>query len=94
MIISHEQVETMAFLNQIELSAEEKEQYTAQLNVILKYARILEQLDTSQVAPMVHVLPLFNVWREDEVGVGLDREQALQNAPESEEGYFKVPRIL
>jgi aspartyl-tRNA(Asn)/glutamyl-tRNA(Gln) amidotransferase subunit C len=94
MIITREQAEHIALLSRLELTEAEKEQYTAQLNSILEYAKILVKLDTSQVEPMVHVLPLSNVLREDQIGNSLDQELVLQNAPDRVEGFFKVPRIV
>lgn len=94
MIITREQAEHIALLSRLELTEAEKEQYTAQLNSILEYAKILVKLDTSKVEPMVHVLPLSNVLREDQIGNSLDQELVLQNAPDRVEGFFKVPRIV
>jgi aspartyl-tRNA(Asn)/glutamyl-tRNA(Gln) amidotransferase subunit C len=94
MIITREQVEYVARLGRLKLTEAEQKQYTAQLNSILEYARLLDKLDTSDVEPMAHVLPLNNVFREDAAGACLDRELALQNAPDRVEGLFKVPRIV
>jgi aspartyl-tRNA(Asn)/glutamyl-tRNA(Gln) amidotransferase subunit C len=55
---------------------------------------VLGELDTENVKPTAHVLPLKNVFREDVVKPSLDRDLALSNAPEREDGYFKVPKIL
>ena len=93
-IITKEQVEYVALLGRLKLTEEEQEQYTAQLNSILEHSKILDQLDTADVEPMAHVLPLNNVFREDRVGDCLDRELVLQNAPDRVEGFFKVPRIM
>ena len=84
----------MARLGRLKLTEAEQKQYTAQLNSILEHVRILDKLDTSDVEPMAHVLPLNNVFREDKAGACLDRELALQNAPDQVEGLFKVPRIV
>ncbi len=54
----------------------------------------LQELDTTGVAPLAHVIPLFNVFREDEVQEGLPRDEALENAPAREDGNFLVPRII
>lgn len=84
----------MALLARLELTEEEKERYTSQLNVILEHVRKLNRLDTSQVEPMAHVLPLQNVFREDVIQESMDRDLVLQNAPAREGGTFKVPRII
>lgn len=92
--ISKQDVEHVALLARLELSEEEKEAYTQQLNSILGYMEKLNALDTNNVEPTAHVLPMDNVFREDKVDSGLPREKALQNAPAVEEGQFKVPRIV
>jgi len=92
--ISREQVEYVANLSRLELSKEEKERFAAQLGQILEYVEKLNELDTSGVAPMVHAIERENVWRQDASGGSLSREEALQNAPESAEGCFRVPRII
>lgn len=94
MIITIKDVEHVAMLARLELSEEEKQSYTKSLNAILEYMEVLNRLDTSQVEPTAHVLPLQNVFREDNLHVCLDKELALANAPEEEKGCFKVPRIV
>ena len=94
MILSRKEVEHVALLARLELTEEEKEAYTHQLNAILDFMRQLDELDTSGVEPMAHVLPLVNVMREDEVRPGLSREEALAGAPDADQGQFRVPKIV
>lgn len=94
MNISKEQVEYVARLARLELTEEEKEKYTQQLNSILGYVRMLEKLDTSAVEPLAHVLPLQNVFRPDETGECLTPDEVLDNAPERLGDFFKVPKIV
>ncbi|HML35100.1 Asp-tRNA(Asn)/Glu-tRNA(Gln) amidotransferase subunit GatC [Sporomusa sphaeroides] len=94
MKINRQDVETVALLSRLEMTPEELEAYAGQLNAILEYADILNKLDTKGVEPTAHVLPLKNVMRPDEVKPSLPRELALTNAPEAEDGYFKVPKIM
>lgn len=94
MAISRKDVEHVADLARLDLSGEEMEEFTGQLNAILKYAEKLGGLDTSAVEPTSHVLPLANVMREDEVRPSWPIEQVLANAPDEEEGQFKVPAVL
>lgn len=94
MQIDKKQVEYVARLARLTLTEEEKETYTSQLNDILDYAAKLDQLDTKDIVPTAHVLPLKNVLREDKTGHCLDQERVLANAPEKEEGMFKVPRVI
>lgn len=94
MRITANDVEHVAKLSRLYLSEEEKENYTQTLNSILEYMEILNRVDTCEVEPTAHVLPLKNVFREDKLHKCLDRELALANAPEEEDGCFKVPRII
>jgi aspartyl-tRNA(Asn)/glutamyl-tRNA(Gln) amidotransferase subunit C len=92
--ISVKDVEHVADLARLDLSEEEKDRYAGQLNAILKYAEKLNELDTDGVEPTSHVLPLANVMREDEVRPSWPVEKVLANAPDEEDGQFKVPAVL
>lgn len=94
MSITAKDVEHVANLARLDLSAEEKEQFAGQLNAILKYAEKLNELDTANVEPTSHVLPLSNVMREDEVRPSWPIEKVLSNAPDEEDGQFKVPAVI
>ncbi|MCP1312601.1 Asp-tRNA(Asn)/Glu-tRNA(Gln) amidotransferase subunit GatC [Paenibacillus tyrfis] len=94
MSITVKDVEHVAALARLELSDREKEQFTEQLNAILKYAGQLEQLNTDDVEPTSHAMPLVNVMREDEVRPSLQIEKVLLNAPDEEDGQIKVPAVL
>ncbi len=93
-MLTKEQVEHVALLARLELNEEEKDKYARQLNDILGYIEMLDRLDTENVPPMAHVLPLQNVFREDRVGEHMSNEDALANAPAREEGSFRVPKIV
>lgn len=88
------EVEHVALLARLELTDEEKEMYAGQLSAILEYAGMLDELDTEKVTPTAHVLPLRNVYREDRAGEHLPLEKTMQNAPERDGSYFKVPKIV
>ncbi|MHB8066835.1 MAG: Asp-tRNA(Asn)/Glu-tRNA(Gln) amidotransferase subunit GatC [Desulfobaccales bacterium] len=94
MALTREEVLHVAQLARLALEPAEVELFTRQLNDILAYVEKLQELDTTGVTPMAHVLPVFNAFREDAVQAGLPREEALENAPEREEGTFVVPRII
>ena len=94
MRITPEEVEHVAHLARLYLSAEEVEAYTKQLGEILDYVAELQELDTKDVAPMSHALSLVNAMRDDKVEGSLPNEEALANGPETEEGAFVVPRII
>jgi aspartyl-tRNA(Asn)/glutamyl-tRNA(Gln) amidotransferase subunit C len=68
--------------------------YTTQLAAVLEHAEDVEALDLAGVAPMAHPLPLRNVFRPDEPIAGLDRDEVLAQAPDAENGRFRVPAIL
>jgi aspartyl-tRNA(Asn)/glutamyl-tRNA(Gln) amidotransferase subunit C len=94
MSISINDVEHVAKLARLELNDTEKQQFTEQLNAILKYAEQLTELDTEGVEPTSHAMPLVNVMREDETKPSLPLEKVLLNAPDEEDGQFKVPAVL
>jgi aspartyl-tRNA(Asn)/glutamyl-tRNA(Gln) amidotransferase subunit C len=94
MSITSNDVEHVAKLARLELSDAEKEQFTGQLNAILKYAEKLNGLDTDDVEPTSHVLPIVNVMRPDVQRESLPVEKVLLNAPDEEDGQFKVPAVL
>ncbi|ADG81737.1 glutamyl-tRNA(Gln) amidotransferase subunit C [Thermincola ferriacetica] len=93
-MLTKAQVEHVALLARLELTEEEKEMYASQLNDILNHVEALNKLDTTDIPPTAHVLPLRNVMREDKVCEHLPNEEALANAPAREDGYFKVPKIV
>jgi len=94
MALSREEVLHVAELARLSLSPEEIELFTVQLNEILEYVEKLQELDTSGVAPLAHVIPLFNVFREDLVRESLPLDAVLENAPAREDGNFLVPRVI
>ena len=93
-MITKEDVDHVALLGRLELTGEEREMYTRQLNDILEHFQALERLNTENVLPTAHVLPLKNVYREDWAGQHLSREEVLANGPDVEENCFKVPKIV
>ena len=93
-IISDETIEYVGILAKLELSDEEKEQAKKDNSNMLDYINTLSELDTSGVEPMSHVFPVNNVFREDVVTNGDDREEILANAPEAKEGAFVVPKTF
>ena len=87
-------VEHVAQLARLALSEDEIEQFTRELGVILEHAQEVAGLDTHDVPPTAHPLPLVNVLRPDEVHPSLDRDEVLAMAPDAEDNRFRVPRIL
>jgi aspartyl-tRNA(Asn)/glutamyl-tRNA(Gln) amidotransferase subunit C len=88
------EVEHVARLARLALDADEKERMRSQLDAILGYVEQLRRVDTDGVEPTAHVLPLVNVLREDEVRPSYPFEAMLANAPDAQDGQFRVPRIL
>lgn len=89
-----EQVAHVARLARLELSPEELERYTEQLDAVLAYAAEIADLDIGDLEPMSHPLPLSNVLRDDHVAACLDRDSVLAAAPAAEDHRFRVPRLL
>lgn len=94
MSITKKDVDHVAKLARLDLNDTEKDLFTDQLNAILKYAEQLNQLNTEGVVPTSHAMPLVNVMREDVAKPSLPIEKVLQNAPDHEDGQFKVPAVL
>lgn len=90
-IISDETIEYVGILAKLELSDEEKEAAKSDMGRMLDYIDKLNELDTSGVEPMSHVFPVNNVFREDVVTNGDDRENMLANAPQQRGGQYEVP---
>jgi aspartyl-tRNA(Asn)/glutamyl-tRNA(Gln) amidotransferase subunit C len=87
-------VEHVASLARLSFTADEKKKLVAELNTILEYMEQLNELDTSNVEPLSHVIELSNVFREDLLKPGLSREEALRNAPAKTGKFFKVPKVI
>ena len=92
--ITDETIDYVGILAKLELSAEEKEQAKKDLVEMLDYIDQLGELDTTGVEPMSHVFPVHNVFREDVVTNGDDRDSILKNAPEEKDGMFLVPNTF
>ncbi len=92
--IDRELVRKVAKLSRLELTEAEIEEFTGQLGAILEYMDKMNELDTTNVEPLAHCLPISNVLREDIVKESLGTEKTLANAPERDGDFFKVPKIL
>jgi aspartyl-tRNA(Asn)/glutamyl-tRNA(Gln) amidotransferase subunit C len=84
----------IAALSRLSLSQEEIETFGSQLNGIIEYVGQLNGLDTSGIEPTSHVIPLNNVMRDDLTRPSLPVEEALKNAPDSTEKFYRVPKII
>ena len=92
-MITKDDVRHVAKLARLELTEEETEKYSKQLGDILKYVEQMNEVDTSNVEPLSHVVDFNNVMREDEIHYDCSKEELMMNAPEEENGFFKVPKI-
>ena len=93
-VITDETIDYVGILAKLELSDEEKKQAKKDMENMLDYIDMLNNLDTEGVEPMSHVFPVHNVFREDVVANGDEREKILANAPAEKEGAFKVPKTV
>ena len=92
--IDETQVRKVAKLARLELTEAEVAEFTSQLSAILDYVEKMNELDTSDVEPLAHCLPISNVFRRDCVKESLGTEKTLANAPQRDESFFIVPKIL
>lgn len=92
--INQAQVRKVAKLARLELTDREVEEFTGQLGAILDYVNTMNRLNTVDVEPLGHCLPISNRFREDVVQPSLGPEEALANAPDRDGDFFKVPKIL
>ncbi|MCE8422647.1 MAG: Asp-tRNA(Asn)/Glu-tRNA(Gln) amidotransferase subunit GatC [Candidatus Methanoperedens sp.] len=94
-MITKKDLEHIGWLARLELSDDDKEKYTPKLNSVLDYFNELDEVDTEGVEPTYHVLQLYNVFRDDEPGIGsITQEEALSNAPKKQDEFFKAPRMM
>ena len=94
MAISREEVEKVSLLGRLLLSQDELDKMTTQLGEILQYVDLLSEVDTEKVAPMAHALDVSDVFRDDRIRPGLDRDEALANAPNRDDECYRVPAVL
>ena len=92
--IDEAQVRHIAMLGRLKPSEEEVRLFSEQLSDIVEYVEKLNELDTDNVEPTAHALPIHNVFREDEVADSLSPDQALANAPQRDGSFFAVPKVL
>ncbi len=93
-MITREDVEHISWLASIKIEDEEKDEFVEQFNSILEYFHQLDGVDTDGIEPTFRVVDLANIFREDAARPSLSQDEALQNAPRRENGYFKSPRIV
>ena len=94
MSLTRQEVEKVALLARLKLSPSEVDGMLEQLGKILGYVEQLDQVDTANVEPMAHALPMQNVFRDDVILPSLPVEQALANAPKRSGDFYAVPAVL
>lgn len=94
MKIDKETVKKIAHLARLEFDENGAQEMAKDMSQILDWVEQLEEVDTSDVEPLTTMTSEVNVLRRDDVGQHLDRSQALANAPEKDETYFRVPKVL
>ncbi len=87
-------IDRLAKLARLSLTADEKARYSAQLGDVLSYIETLKEVDITGVEPTAHAFPLYNVWREDVPQPGLPVEKALMNAPAQRDNMISVPTVV
>lgn len=94
MKLSKEQVQKIANLARLELSPDELDKSVTQLSAILDYVEKLNELDVSKIEPTAHAMMVPTPFREDQVVQSDVLEDALKNAPDREDDFFKVPKVI
>lgn len=94
MSVTRKEVEHIAELARLELNDSELEEYTVQLNQILKYVEKLDELNTENIQPLSHPVEDVNVFRDDILKPSIYREDVLKNAPSKDDEFFKVPKVI
>jgi aspartyl-tRNA(Asn)/glutamyl-tRNA(Gln) amidotransferase subunit C len=94
MAITKETVEYVAHLSRIKLDAQELEKISGQLSSVLDFIDKLRSLNTDNIVPTSHILPINNVLRQDQPGVSLPAGKALENAPEKRDSFYVVPKVI
>lgn len=92
--VTKETIEHIADLARLKISEAEKEKLTVDMEKIISYVDKLNELDTSDVKPMEHVIPIRNILREDVVTGSFERDKLMENAPSQEDGCYKVPKVM
>ncbi len=94
MKITDELLDYIGILARLNISEQEREKTKQEINKIVEYMDILNELDTTDIEAMSHTFPVKNVFREDAVQPSVEREYVILNAANKKEGCFKVPKAV
>ena len=94
MTIDNQLISRLEHLARLELSEEERQGIMKDLNNILQMVEKMNEVNTDDVEPLVYINELVNVWRADKVEGQVSQEDALKNAPDKNDEFFKVPKMI
>jgi aspartyl-tRNA(Asn)/glutamyl-tRNA(Gln) amidotransferase subunit C len=94
MLVTKKDVEKISELARLKFNETELENFTEEMNKILSYVEKLNELDTENVEPLSHPNETINVFRNDELKQSISTEDALKNAPDKDDKFFKVPKVI
>lgn len=94
MAVTREEVKRIAKLAKLSLTEDEEINLQKEMSSILDYVDKLNEIDTNDVEPLSHPITVENVFREDKIEKSISREDALKNAPDATEEFFKVPKVI
>lgn len=94
MEVNEQLVDQLADLARLEFTPAEKTSIQGDLQRMITFVEKLNELDTTEVQPLLHMTADRNVYREDKVVASISREEGLQNAPAANDQYFKVPKVI
>lgn len=94
MEITENVFDQLAHLSRLQFTNAERAEIKTDLQRMISFVEKLNEVDTTGVAPLLHMSNAINVWREDKVTATTDREQALLNAPGHKDGFFQVPKVI
>lgn len=94
MEVTDEMVKNLADLSRLTFNDQEKEDIKKDLQRMISFVEKLQEVDTSNVEPLLHMSESVNIYREDNIQGSMEKSAALNNAPMSDENYFKVPKVI
>ncbi|GAB5410858.1 MAG: Asp-tRNA(Asn)/Glu-tRNA(Gln) amidotransferase subunit GatC [Balneolaceae bacterium] len=94
MSVSEKEVRYVANLARLQLSEEDVKNIALDMNKVLGYMDLLNELDTSSIAPLEHVIEMNSRLRKDEARPTISHDDALKNAPDADSDYFRVPKVI
>src|SRR2546423_15254427 len=94
MEVTDEMIKNLADLSRLIFNEKEKEAIRKDLQKMISFVEKLNEVDTSNVQPLLHMTEAVNIYREDQVQGSMPKAEALQNAPLADENYFKVPKVI